>query len=228
MDAASPNQSANELERQASNLLINSRRAVLTMTTGGCARYAFSSDIDFCLDRKGAPLLVYASNNPHHHLVITNTSMDLRIAHQIDHEGNELSILILTGMLRMVDPGDHESIDRYHRYFGIVIENFSRGSNRLYRFEAQRAGFELFSGERKNVGIDSLIRKSIFSRKEEEKLIDYCRSSFPVDRHGEAVGVDSGGIDFKCVSGINRLSFPAPVNTAGQAMAYIAESSSTK
>lgn len=219
MDAPSPNQCGNELNLQAFHRLLESRRAVLTMTTGGCARYAFSTDIEYCLDRRGYPLFIYASGNPHHHLIVTNTTMDLRLTHEVDQEGNELSILILTGMLRLVDPGDHDSMDRHFRYFGTAAENYTRGSKRLYRFEPERAGFELFSGERRALALDQLFRRNPFSRREEERLLDYCRQSMSKN---EPVGIDTGGIDVRKGAGFERLSFAQPLSVAGDVMAFVA------
>lgn len=221
MDAPSPNQCGNELIQQAFARLLETHRAVLTMTTGGCARYAFSTDIDYCLDRRGFPLFVYSSTNPHHHLVVTNTTMDLRLPHEIDAEGNELSILILTGMLRLVDPGDHDSIDRHFRYYETAIENYTRGSRRLYRFEPERAGFELFSGERRSVPLDQLIRRNPFGRREEERLLAYCRQSMPAGQ-GEPAGVDLLGIDVRGKSGIERIAFRQPIERPGDVMAFVA------
>lgn len=221
----SPKQCANELSRQAYHRLLESRSAVLTMTTGGCARYAFSTEIQYCLDRKGHPLFVYASSNPHHHLVVTNTTMDLRLAHEIDPEGNELSILILTGMLRLVDPGDHDSLDRHYRYFDITVENYTRGSQRLYRFEAERAGFELFSGERQNLPLSAVIRKNAFTRKEEDRLLAYCRESMHARKDVIPVGVDGMGIDLRKAGGFERLNFADAVTTTGDVMAFVASCS---
>jgi len=222
MDVPSAKQCANERSRQAYHRLVESRNAVLTMTTGGCARYAFSTDIHYCLDRKGHPLFVYASSNPHHHLVVTNTTMDLRLTHEIDPEGNELSILILTGMLRLVDPGDHDSLDRHYRYFEVTVENYTRGSRRLYRFEAERAAFELFSGERQNVPLSTVIRKNAFTRKEEDRLLDYCRQSMNVGKDVIPVGVDGMGIDLRKAGGFERLNFGETITTSGEVMAFVA------
>jgi len=225
MDVPLPKQSGSELNRQAYQRLIDTRKAVLTMTTGGCARYAFSTDIEYCLDRRGNPLLIYTSGNPHHHLVVTNTTMDLRLPHELDAEGNELSILILTGLLRLVDPGDHDSIDRHDRYFGRPIENFTRGSHRLYRFEAERAGFELFSGQRLELSLSHLICKNPFSRKNEERLLDYCRQSVASDRNIQFMGIDQTGIDIRNDGFFQRIPSGQSWTTPGDVMAFVAAQS---
>jgi len=221
MDTISPDQyQSGQVEdriAQAYSLLSNRRQAVLAMSTGGCARYAFSSDIHYCMDRRGYPLINYISANPHHHLIITNSTMDLRLVHQIDAEGNELSLLILTGMLKLVDPGDHDSIDRHCRYYKSVTENYSRGASRLYRFIPETACFEQFSGERLPMPVASLIRRNPFSEKEELVLIDSCQQHFlklgnpsvPV----LVAGVDGHGVDLKMKDGIAYRPFAETVES---------------
>jgi len=181
-------------DQQAFDLLRRRFAGVLAMATGGCARYAFCVDVGYCLDRRGYPLINYASPNPHHHLILTNTSMTLRIPHSIDAEGNEHSILIITGMLTLVDPGDHDSIDRHARYFQSVTENYSRGESRLYRLVPDSVCFELFSGKRLEVERSVIFRRNILSPREEKALIEQGNN-----RKGWAipqlVGVDAYGID---------------------------------
>lgn len=133
---------------QARALLQGGRTAVLTLATGGCARYAFSSEVSYVPDRRGFPLILYRSENPHHHLILSNTTMELRLVHEVDGEGNELTLVIATGMLRRVDPGDHDSLDRYHAAFHEWPDTGRRGRDRLYRFEPDHIRLEFFSGQR--------------------------------------------------------------------------------
>jgi len=204
-------------DEQAYALLLASHTCILAMSTGGCARYAFSTDAHYCLDRRGYPLLNYTSTNPHHHLIMTNSTMDLRLVHRIDKEGNELSLLIVTGMLQLVDPGDHENIDRYARYYEFPTENYSRGSSRLYRFIPDKACFELFSGERINLNPGMIIKKQAMTDKEECQLIDFGNQCFRaqknIQRPISVAGVDSLGVDIKFGTSIIRKAFPAEIRT---------------
>ena len=183
----------------------------LAMATGGCARYAFCVDAGYCLDRRGYPLLNYSSPNPHHHLILTNTTMTLRLPHVVDAEGNEMSILIVTGMLTLVDPGDHDSIDRHARHFQSITENYSRGESRLYRLVPDGACFELFSGKRLSVDLPALVRRNLLSSREEDSLMAAIdRAPYaPV----ELVGIDEHGIDLRVGSDLRFRPFAtAPVD----------------
>jgi len=206
-----------EQASQAYALLLESHACIVAMTTGGCARYAFSTDSYYCLDRRGYPLLNYTSTNPHHHLIMTNSTMDLRLVHRTDKEGNELSLLLLTGMLQLVDPGDHENIDRYSRYFDFPTENYSRGSSRLYRLVPDKACFELFSGERINLNLGMIIKKHRMTEKEECQLINFgnqcLRAQKNIQLPVSVAGVDSFGVDIKFGATIIRKNFPAEIQT---------------
>lgn len=181
------------------------------MATGGCARYAFCVDVGYCLDRRGYPLINYASPNPHHHLILTNTTMTLRLPHSIDAEGNEQSILIITGMLTLVDPGDHDSIDRHARYFQSVTENYSRGESRLYRLVPDSACFELFSGKRLNVERSEIFRRNTLSPREEAALIEGGNGTNGLSPP-HLVGVDAYGIDTRCTKTLAFYPFdPSPM-----------------
>lgn len=225
MDGITPDQYRNcsqeELNQQAYVLLRSHYTAVLAMSTGGCARYAYSSDAGYCLDRRGFPLTCYSSPNPHHHIIMTNSTMSLRLVHQVDKDGNEISILILTGMLKLVDPGDHHSLERHHRYFSASIENFSRGISRLYRFEPDQACFELFSGKRMPLGLDVLIRKNLFSEKEENHLIHAAQAHYNrfagKERAITVAGVDGYGVDITINGQLHHRKFPESVEKVSQA-----------
>ncbi len=185
-----------ERSRQAFALYRSRYAGTLAMATGGCARYVFCTDVSYCLDRRGFPLIHYSSPNPHHHLILNNTTMTLRIPHRVDAEGNEHSILILTGMLELVDPGDHDSLDRHHRFFSMAIENYTRGANRLYRLVADSACFEMFSGQRLALDLDQLCRKNPLTGREEEQLVARLNEQSR-QRKQPVAGVDAHGIDKK-------------------------------
>lgn len=205
---------------QAHSLLLSRHEAVLAMTTGGCARYIFSTDAHYCLDRRGHPLINYSSGNPHHHLIMTNSSMDLRLVHQTDADGNEMSLLILSGMLRLVDPGDHDSIDRYSRYYDTEVENYSRGTSRLYRFESAQACFEQFSGKRFPLTLEAIIRKNSFSEKDELSLLAFARDVLRVNKvsaETSVAGIDGAGVDLKRQGRFYRWTFSSPVSDKEQA-----------
>ena len=231
MDNQSPDQyqpdTIEHRVEQAFDVLINQGKAVLAMTTGGCARYAFSADAPYCFDRRGYPLIHYSSANPHHHLIMTNSTMDMRMPHRTDADGNELSLLILTGMLRLVDPGDHDSIDRHVRHFGGIVENYSRGASRLYRFAPEKACFELFSGQRIPLPLEQLIRRNPFSEREEMQLIDHAHHCVATagKRHnlsGDIVGADAFGLDATNQGGaLSRLTFKHAVKDVSEATAAI-------
>jgi len=222
MDSVSPDQctssaTPDEQASQAYALLLASHTCILAMTTGGCARYAFSTDSHYCLDRRGYPLLNYSSTNPHHHLIMTNSTMDLRLVHRIDADGNELSLLLLTGMLHLVDPGDHENIDRYARYFDFPTENYSRGSSRLYRMIPDKACFELFSGERINLNLGKIIKKHPFTDKEELQLVSFGNQCLRAQKNTRLpltmAGVDAFGVDIRFTERILRKPFPAEIRS---------------
>jgi len=226
MDGINPDQykssSLAELNQQAFARLRGQFTAILAMSTGGCARYAYSSDAPYCLDRRGFPITCYSSPNPHHHLILTNSTMTLRLVHQLDPEGNEISILILTGMLRLVDPGDHDCLERHHRYFGLPIENYSRGITRLYRLEPEQVCFELFSGKRIPLGVDSIIRRNLFSEKEEKSLIEAAQLHFRRSMSGTdtgilVAGVDGFGVDVSVNRQLSHRMFPVEVANVQQA-----------
>jgi len=198
-----------EQMRQAHALLRDRHEGTLAMATGGCARYAFCVDVPYCLDRRGYPLLHYSSPNPHHHLILTNTTMTLRLPHRVDAEGNEHSILILTGLLTLVDPGDHDSLDRHHRFFEVLMEHYPRGANRLYRLVPDQACFELFSGQRLNLDAPALARRNPLAAREEELLLERInRNIHPEQR---IAGVDAYGVDQKKGPGWAFLPFPGPL-----------------
>lgn len=202
------------------------RAAVLAVASGGCARYVFSHDTAFMLDRKGFPLVHYASENPHHHLIFTNSLMEFRVVLETNPEGDELNILIATGLLRLVDPGDHDSIDRFLRYQDLEIENYSRGTNRLYRFEPAHARFELFSGERTPIVLDTLLARNPFSAAAERRLADgfarMVRDAGSTDAACRLAGVDGHGADLVLNGNIRRVEFTAPASSPAEAEAEIA------
>lgn len=218
MDSVSPDQCGGQQNTQAHSLLAGSHNGILAMSSGGCARYVFSTDARYCLDRRGYPLINYTSVNPHHHLIMTNSTMDLRLVDRMDQDGNELSLLILTGMLQLVDPGDHDSIDRYARYYDCPTENYSRGASRLYRMIPDKACFELISGQRLPLNLDAIIKRLIFTEKEELQLIAFgnqclkCQKNmrFPM----RVAGIDSFGADVRMNDVIMRWTFPTPLLTA--------------
>jgi hypothetical protein len=201
--------------QQAFDLLRGRFAATLAMATGGCARYAFCLDVGYCFDRRGYTLLNYSSPNPHHHLILTNTTMTLRLPHNVDSEGNELSILIITGMLTLVDPGDHDSIDRHARYFQSITENYSRGESRLYRLVPDGACFELFSGKRLDVDLPAIVRRNLLSPREEEQLI--AEKNTRIDTSTSTlVGMDAYGVDLRLGTELRFRPFgAAPVDRPG-------------
>lgn len=191
------------------------------MTTGGCARYAFSTDAHYCLDRKGYPLINYTSINPHHHLIMTNSTMDLRIVRDVDPDGIEQCIFLLTGMLVLVDPGDHDSIDRHARYFDTPTENYCRGASRLYRLVPEKASLELVSGERIPLNLEEVVRRSGFSDRDERLLVDFANHCLRMQKNrvspARVVGVDTCGVDMRVGNSIHRRFFPAEVMTKAEA-----------
>lgn len=224
MDDRSPDQcGASESRRteEAHRVLLLQPGAVLAMSSGGCARYAFSCDTHYCLDRRGYPLIHYTSGNPHHHLILTNSSMSLRLPHKIDADGNELSLLIITGALHLVDPGDHDSIDRHFRYFKRMAENFSRGAGRLYRFIPDGVFFELISGERQPLEINKLLKRNPFNERDESRLIEFASKHL---RHlhiqakvGDVIGIDGYGLDTEVKGTVIRKFFHTCVEAVGDA-----------
>lgn len=222
---------AGELDRltvRCHELLLNNHKAVVAMASGGCARYAFSMDVDYCLDRLGYPLVHYSSDNAHHHLIVTNSTMDFRIVLDAAPDGMELSILILTGMLTLVDPGDHDNIDRHSRYFDENIENFSRGNERLYRLIADQARLELFSGRQYALPLQEIIRRSTWAPGEERTLIAFgnseiCHTTDDTNML-RIVGIDGQGVDISDASNmIRRLSFQGHVDNLTDAKRALIE-----
>lgn len=202
-------------------LLNNRHQAVIAMSSGGCARYAFSLDVDYCLDRQGYPLIHYSSDNAHHHLIVTNSTMDFRIVRETSPDGMELSIFILTGMLTLVDPGDHDNIDRYSRYFDVNIENYSRGCERLYRFTPSQARNELISGENNVLPVSELIRKNVWTPSQEQFLLEQG-SSLLADKSANSnelcfAGIDGYGADLVESGNITRLPFEQFVDNPEEA-----------
>ncbi len=211
--------------------LYGRKQAVLAMASGGCARYAFSRDVCCCMDRNGFPLLAYESENPHHHLIMTNSGMTLRF----DPEENPASdsrddVLILTGMLVLVDPGDHDAIDRYTRFFGGEIENHTRGRRRLYRFDAKRADLEVLSGERTLLPLAALIRRNPFPEKQELSLVRHTNITHrdviakisaaalePAEHPAKVIGLDREGFDISVSGRIVRVHFAGEIESAEHA-----------
>ncbi|HMP73976.1 MAG TPA: hypothetical protein PKE55_12005 [Kiritimatiellia bacterium] len=155
---------------------ISQRETVLALASGGCARYAFSATAQLCPDRKGAPLVAYESANPHHHMIMSNSGMTLRFTLSYLPDGTEDLILILAGRLILVDPNDHDALDRYLRYFGGSLDNHSRGARRLYRLHSERAHLEQVSGASTPIPLDRLILRNPFTEKEEAALIRLLES----------------------------------------------------
>jgi hypothetical protein len=227
MDATGDTPEITAADQEAAELLAVARQGVLTLATGGCARYAFSFDMPFCLDRRGSPLLFYASGNPHHHVILTNTTLSLRLPHHIDPDGTEQSLLLLNGRMHLVDPGDHDSLDRHYRYFEQDIENFTRGERRLYRLRIEQAFFESFDGAHTPVAPARLLRRNPFAPARERTLIVTCQRLFDAMAPGPdgprtVVGLDSAGIDFRDAGGIRRWSFPVAVSSGHEVEAALA------
>lgn len=197
----------------ATRFFMSTRRGVLTLASGGCARYAFSTDVTYCLDRRGHPLILYASGNPHHHLIMTNSSVELRLIYQLDRDGQEEQIMLLIGMLRMVDPGDHDSLDRHARYFGQPIENYTRGNNRLYRLEPEHVLIEHISGARTPLPLHDVVRRNMLKKSAEMEAIRKAQLHVPA----QILGVDALGMDGHDGRRMVRWHFTRPL-TAGSDM----------
>lgn len=110
--------------------------AVLAMQSGGCARYLLSSRVRYRIGDDGAPRFRHDPGNEHVHRLLTHSTMTLII----DGPPPATDQIVLIGGVTEDAPGTET------------------GSERRYRFEAQRAHLALESGEKIRLDPDKLLR----------------------------------------------------------------------